>query len=377
MDLESSINKLGFQILSQISKNSYNETLNIAISPLSLWISLSMAAIGAKSTTFNELSNILNFKSFAQVSPMITKKMELYKSESGEQLKVSILNAIATKEPLLKKFKSDAQHIFGAELFTDKLCTPEIINKWVSDSTNSQIKELVSPSTSFDSVILLNAVHFLGKWQFPFKKALTQKIPFYKTPTSIQICEMMQVTGEFNYFQNEKYQSIKLPYQTNTKNSLKLSAIVVLPTQNQNVLDSINEFQMDDFENIVNSLENNPNMVELQMPKLEIKYSRTYNKDLLAMGMITPFVGHGKDKADFTDMVEQTDAPIYISEVLQKCVVKVDEDGTEASAASAVIMQRSMPQVAGVEMIVNRPFLFYIVEEGPLILFSAAVNTME
>ena len=152
----------------------------------------------------------------------------------------------------------------------------------------------------------------------------------------------MRVFEKYNYYEDKDAQIIELPYKADS-----MSAVIILPNENTDINDYISELDDDKLQKSLKRM--SPQFVNLELPKFEIEFSALLNTILQNMGMVLPFKGN----ADFTGIV---DGSLYISKVVQKSYLSVDEHGTEATSASAVVMPKSIPPT----MAIDRPFIFML-----------------
>jgi serpin B len=186
---------------------------------------------------------------------------------------------------------------------------------------------------------------------------------------------MMQNTAHYSYFENEIMQSIRLEYARDTSN-VGLSAIVILPREHQLLTQVIDQTRKPEFNSILNTLYTGESIsrIKLSLPKFTVSFAKELNSILFQMGLKNAFIGGGNEKAELNGISNG----IYIEKILQRVFIKVDEGGTEAAASSAVVFKRSLPLLEPEpELLVNRPFLFYIVDdETKHTLFLAYMENM-
>jgi len=223
----------------------------------------------------------------------------------------------------------------------------QTINQWISDQTKDKIKDLIQPGVLDPSVrlVLTNAIYFKGKWAAPFEKNSTYDGLFTLLDGSTVSAPMMNQVHSFKYAEGEGYQAVELPYRDSDA-----AMLVVLPQAGR--FDQVEAaFSADLLARISGELE--PRSVNLTMPKFTYE-SEFYLADALTqMGMPAAF-----SDADFSGMTGKRD--LLISEVVHKAFVAVDEEGTEAAAATAVVMKETAMIVGDVELKADRPFLFLI-----------------
>jgi serpin B len=281
-------------------------------------------------------------------------------SEEGEDaFQLNIANAIWGQEgfKFLPAFLDTLAKNYGAVLrtldFGQAESARQTINGWVSEQTKGKIEELV-PKGYLDSLVrlvLTNAIYFNGKWVLPFEKDSTRDGPFTRLDGSEVSVPMMSQTARFDYTAGDGYQAIELPYRDSN-----MAMLFVLPkagrfeemeaTLSSSSVDAI----VEDF---------SAQQVHLTLPKFTFESEFDLSTTLAQMGMPSAFRPPGPDGADFSGMTGQRD--LYISAVLHKAYVAVDEEGTEAAAATAVIMKltSAMPDPL-VQMTLDHPFLFLI-----------------
>ena len=253
----------------------------------------------------------------------------------------------------------------------DFIKTPEdarkAINDWIEEETEEKIKDLIpqgaiSPLTR---LVLANAIYFNGSWQFPFSEDNTRESDFTLLDGSQTSVDMMSLTGEtLNYLDGENFQAIQLPYF-----STDFVMTIILPDSGA-FEDVENALSTDMLSSIQNTAAYQP--VDVQMPKFDFETTINANAPLVALGMAEAF---NPDAADFSGITEEDE--LYITDVLHKATITVDEGGTEAAAATAIIfgIKSAMPEEA-VSMVIDRPFLFFIQHEptGSILFMGRVVE---
>jgi serpin B len=238
------------------------------------------------------------------------------------------------------------------------------INEWVSEQTEERIKDLI-PQGAIDALtrlVLTNAIYFNAAWANPFEEAATHDGPFHLLDGSEASVPLMKQTEGFGYAEGEGYQAVELPYD-----GRELAMVVLLPREGQ-----FEEFEggLDaaQAEQIIGSLAYR--QVALTMPKFEFESEFMLRDTLAALGMAEAF----SEQADFSGMTGQRD--LFISDVVHKAFVSVDENGTEAAAATAVIMKLTAAVEEPAEMTMDRPFIFLIrdLETGAILFVGRVVE---
>ena len=347
-------NGFGINILKKLLVEDKNK--NIFISPSSIELVLSMVYNGANNKTKTEMGKVLGFEKFdldtvnAKSSKLIS---ELKNTDS--KVDISIANSIWARKNV--KFEESFYNIniknYSAEVrvidFDDTAVT--MINKWVAEATKEKIRDIVSSPISPNAMMyLINAVYFKGSWTNEFDKKLTTDKQFTTADgKKIKNPFMTQNREDFQYFEDENIQLIKLPYGKEKK----LGMYVFLPKNDINIF--VNEINSHKITDLISKLKNKAGTIDL--PKFKIEYDKTLNKPLISLGIKAAF-GNG---ADFSNMTKTEE--LYISVVKHKAYIDVNEEGTEAAAATIVAMQRQ--NSFGIDnkpfyMEVNHPFFFII-----------------
>jgi len=341
-------------------------------SPWSISSALAMTYEGARGTTADEMKEVLHFSDgalmrsgFAKIQNQINKKEKSYL--------LSTANALwAQKEfPFLSEYFGLIDFYYGGKVtnldFVNETEKSRVtINSWVEEKTNNKIKDLIPQRsiTQDTALVLTNAIYFKGNWLTQFKKENTREQDFKVSGDETVSVEMMHAVGEdydFKYAETEKLRVLELPYVDE-----ELSMLVLLPS----------EGEMDYLENNLNNQnfgewKNNLRMreVDVYLPKFKFKTKYFMGETLKEMGMATAFSAG----ADFSGMTGQTD--LSISEVIHQAFVEVNEEGTEAAAATAVMIVGSVMPREIPEFKADHPFIFIIQEnETGSILFIGRVD---
>jgi len=353
---------------------------NLFYSPYSISLALAMTYAGARGETATQMANTLHFTlspdslhpAFNSLDLELASRGEGAKGKDSKGFRLNIVNAIWGQDgyKFLPAFLDVLAENYGAGLrLLDFVKAPEesrlTINNWVSDQTEGKIKDLI-PRGEIDPLtrlVLTNAIYFNAAWRLPFSKERTADGLFYLLDGSKVTVPMMQQTESLRYAEGPGYQAVELPYD-----GQQLAMVILLPGAGQLAAfeGSLNAEQV---EAIVRGLA--PRQVALTMPRFKYDSSFKLNETLRAMGMADAFT---PGLADFSGMDGRRE--LFIGAVLHKAFVAVDEAGTEAAAATAVIMQlKSMP-AQPVQVTVDRPFVFLIrdLETGTILFVGRVVN---
>lgn len=366
-------NQFALEMYSEINE----EGKNLFFSPWSISSALAMTFEGAKGQTREEMKNTLHFQendldrrsSFAGLYNTI--------NSGNKEYELNTANALwAQKDyPFLEEFINSNKKYYSAEVTNmDFVSKPEEsrkeINKWVEEKTNDKIKDLIPQGmiNSITRLVLTNAIYFKGDWKLKFDKTKTKKEEFKVNENTTVQADMMSLKEEkddFKYTENELLQIIELPYKGEN-----LSMIVLLPKKNLSEIEE--QLSVEKLNSWKQSMHEREVFVYLPKFKFETKYFIAEN--LSKMGMPTAF---SDSSADFTGMFDSTKTTenLFISQVIHQAFVQVDEEGTEAAAATAVIMEATSAMPDYIEFRADHPFIFIIQENSTgSILFMGKVT---
>ena len=339
---------------------------NLFYSPFSISSALAMTYAGAEGKTAEEMAEVFHFlmeeerlhPAFNALDQYLESLAEQEIPEDmGEAFQLNIANAIWGQKDF--HFESDFLDTlsanYGAGLrLLDYVLEPEksriTINDWISDQTKAKIQDLI-PQGAINSdtrLVLSNAIYFKATWLEPFEESLTEDGVFYGIGGEEIITPMMSLGSDasFPYYQGDGLQAVELPYLGG-----QVSMLVLMPDQGQfsSFEESLNAEKLDQ---IVSNLAYQP--MYLKFPKFEFETEISLANILAEMGMPSAF----SDAADFSGMTGTRD--LFISDVFHKAFVSVDEEGTEAAAATAVVMSLTSAPENPLRLEVDRPFLFLI-----------------
>ena len=324
------------KIFQEINKSNIGK--NLMISPLSIYHILSLTTNGAQNQTLEEMVKTLGHENKDEMN----NENKLVSSSVGKLQSIEMANAVFTK------FKPEDQFTSMIKVYKstiDILKDVEQVNKWCSEATHNKIQNILDKLTPNDLMVLINAIYFKGIWKKTFDKNKTYQNNFNNFNKTPIMKDFMNITDNFDYFENDNIQSISLNY---TKDNLK--ALIILP-RNDDINTYINNFSSENYIDIIKNLNNQK--VNLSLPMFEINFSARLEQNFINLGMVIPF----SDSADFSGMTREH--KLKIGRIIHKTFIKVDEEGTEAAAATVVVMTKRcfIPTLA---MNVDHPFLFII-----------------
>jgi len=238
------------------------------------------------------------------------------------------------------------------------------INSWVSEQTKQKINDLLAPGvlTDLTRLVLTNAIYFKGNWAVQFKKEDTHDLPFYLGGGKTVNAPLMYRKGKYKYVETDSLQVLELPYFGE-----ELSMVVLLPKAKDGLAGLENELSADKLDEWLSQAYTNEVMVYLPKFKLESKF--LLNQTLADMGMVDAF----SVKADFSGIESKKE--LMITAVVHKAFVEVNEEGTEAAAATAVVFGLKSMAVMEPEFKADHPFIFLIRDNrSGAILFIGRVN---
>ena len=235
---------------------------------------------------------------------------------------------------------------------TEREATRNEINTWVEKNTNNKIRNILSQGdlNALTRLVLVNAIYFYGDWGTPFKKELTKTKDFTLIDGTKDTVPFMNQHGVYNYYEDSKIRAIEITYKDN-----KASMVILLPNTSDGISELGKSSDYKYYQEIIEGLQSTD--VHLSLPKFKMDLQLELRSTLSQMGMPLAF---SPDGADFSGMTGSRD--LYISKVIHQAFVNVDEKGTEAAAATAVVMEMTAIRNPAEPKIfnANHPFIFLI-----------------
>ncbi|MBP1968322.1 serpin B [Virgibacillus natechei] len=361
-------NALGFSLITEVEAN---ENGNSFVSPTSLLMALSMVYNGADGVTKEEMANVLQNEGMDidEWNKANASLMSMLHRDS-DHFQLHVANSIWLNDffHFQDEFAQNNKDYFNAEIheidITDNE-SAERINDWVTDMTNDKIDNIVDSPLNPDLVaILINAIYFKGDWTYAFDENKTEERTFHLDDGTTKDVPLMTQSEDLAYMENESFQAVTLPYGDE-----EMSMNVFLPRENS----SVDEFKAMLTEENWTAWSSQFDTKEgtIMLPKFQLEYETILNETLEKLGMESAF----DEDANFPKMIEEDD-PLWISQVKQKTFIDVNEEGTEAAAATSVEMEiTSAPIDEPFHMEVNRPFFITITDdETDAILFMGSIS---
>ncbi len=352
---------------------------NLFFSPLSISIALAMTYGGALGDTKEQMADVLHFTlpdedlhaAFNALDQALESRGENAQGSDGDPFRLNVVNALwgQTGYPFKMDFLDLLALNYGAGMtLLDFAAAPEpariMINDWVADQTENRILDLIPEGaiSGLTRLVLTNAVYFNAAWLHPFEEEKTTPGEF-QTPGEIVTVDMMHQTEFVRYAEFEDGVAVELPYDGE-----ELSMVIVLPEEGSfDAFESTTSAQT--ISQVLGAM--TYQYVELSLPKFSFTSDFALGETLEEMGMSDAF---DDMMADFNAMAETHE--LYISEVIHKAFVSVNEEGTEAAAATAVIMDGRGMAEEPVEMKVDRPFIFFIrdIQTGAVVFLGRVMD---
>ncbi len=359
-------NGMGFRLLSHLAEEEGEK--NLFLSSFSIATALAMVYSGAEGETQAALAGLLGLKglSLQEVHQGYSALIALL-GELGPGIRLDVANSLWIREGihLAADFVQRIQEIYGGEVahvdFGNAEEAADIINGWVARKTEGKIKKLVPPPLlELAVVVLINAIYFKGIWAEPFDKGRTEEGLFTLPDGNRKRVLMMRRAGGYAYYEDEIFQAIDLPYGDG-----RVSMVVLLPRPDVPLAVLRKRTTAENWQEWMGKLVRT--RVDLALPRFRVEYG----SDLLPV--LQKIGGPSLAGPDFLGM---GGGPLVINKVIHKSFVEVNEEGTEAAAATAVVMSRGMARAA--QMVVDRPFLCAIRDnETGLVLFMGFVADPE
>lgn len=368
------------------------ESENPVLSPVSAYLALSMAGCGADGTTKEEFYNVLGNDLLSLSDDMMNRF-----SIAGDRMNLSVANSawIDNKFIVDNTWLGTVKSLMDAETFQTDLSTEQVmnqVNSWINDKTNGLIDTMLTePLPRQTRLALFNTVYFKGKWELPFEPQNTHSETFYlqkeqgiekpepiewkpmqKEQENEKQVEMMNLyRSDLEYLSNDFMEGVLLPYQKNgdENNGNTLAFIALKPTEKNQIREVYCKLTDEVISDVLTNRQTQT--VDLKLPKFEVTFDKKLNESLTNIGLVECF---DEDKANF-DQLGKTiyEDTLYIDLVRQKAKIIVDEEGTEAAAATEVVMMDkcAMIMTEPKKLYFNEPFIYMIMDmetEVPLFL---------
>ncbi len=364
--LVESAGNFGLELFKAIEEEDQNK--DIFISPLSVSMALGMTLNGADSSTYQAMRQTLQLADLSNedINRSYQSLLKLLLNADPKVI-MEIANSIWHRDniPVEASFLDINRTFFDATImpmnFKDP-ATVTAINNWVNSKTHGKISEVVDSIDPLTLMFLINAIYFKGTWQYEFDKDKTANASFYLMGGETVNCQMMRLESDLSYYSDDQVQIVELPYGDGA-----FSMVILLPRSSDNLHSLIMNLDKTHWEYYISQL--NTSSVGLELPKFKLEYKLIMNHVLSQMGMAVAF---DPFHADFSRINPQLQ--LYISSVLHKTFVQVDEEGTEAAAVTVVEIGYTSVGPHGIYMRVDRPFVFALRErQSGTLLFMGKI----
>lgn len=351
-------NDFGFQVLEKLAGSEDN----LFISPVSLYMALSMVYPSTVNETKSEMETLLQLEDIT-LDEMKEANAELFdklQDRKSDDIALQIANSLwlDDKFQLKEDYAGTIEKDFNGEITTidatDDASVDEM-NEWVRNKTEDKITEVVEAPLSDDFVAMLfNVIYFNGKWMNPFDEANTKKDTYYGANDEEKEVDFMQLQADLDYVETDQYEGIRLPYGEDGD----ISMYAFMPNHSHDI-GAIHEAFVDEgMDVLLESMEEQKGIVTL--PKFEIEYEQSLNDVLQELGMKRAF---DQQNAQLSNMVREDEA-LHISEVKHMTYLDINEAGTEAAAATNVGIETTSANIEEpFEITFDHPFVMLIVDE--------------
>jgi serpin B len=363
-------NQLAFDLYAQYKA----EDENVFYSPYSIITALSMTYEGARGKTAEEMASVLHLPSNASIRQPAFAKLFNEMNKKGKKYQLNTANALWAQKDFtfLPDYFNTIDKYYGGKVENvdfvhETEAVRKRINTWVEDQTNKKIQNLIPEGilNEMTRLVLTNAIYFKGTWLKQFDSKETSNMDFYTSGTVSEKVPMMHLPNDeeakFNYAETNDLQVLELPYTGS-----ELSMLILLPKENdQTVVEKY--LTKEKFADLKEQLKEE--QVDIYLPKFKFETKYFLTDTLKKMGMKEAFT----NAADFSGMDGEKD--LMISQVIHQAFVEVNEEGTEAAAATAVVVELKATMQDIKEFKADHPFIFVIQQKSTgNILFMGRVS---
>lgn len=357
-------NGFGFDLYREIS-GEYPGT-NTFVSPVSVALALAMAYGGAAGGTEQSMAEALRVDDmerteFFRISGALTRSLH-----GEDDVDLAIANSLWLRKgfTFYDDFARFNRRVFEADIFTG--LHAQRINDWVKEKTREKITKIVDTVPPEVIAYIINAIYFKGTWTKEFDTKLTREEDFHLAGGGVIRWPRMRRSGEYRYLEGDGFRAACLPYGTG-----RVSMYVFLPDEGTGLQAFQDMMNVKAWESWMTGFQRRKGHIEL--PRFTMEFETSLASSLQRIGMKEPF---SPGMADFSRMGPIEKGNIYISDVIHKTYVDVNEEGTEAAAVTSVVVSvtSARPTVKPFSLIVDRPFFFAIRDnETGAVLFIGSV----
>jgi len=344
---------------------------NFVMSPYSASSVMAMATTGARGNTLTEMREKMKFPAEQEMLAGYRSAFGLLSGNDNFTLETANKVYVQDGYQLVKTFTETMGKYFNAEPTPTNFAASEeardMINGWVEEKTREKIKDLIPQGVlnSLTRLVLVNAIYFKGNWASQFKERLTNEDPFYVSETKTVTAKLMNQELEVKTASLDDLDAdvVELPYKGD-----RLAMYIVLPKQRHGLGDVEDKMSTKNVNDMFKEVKRSKKL-NIFLPKFKLEQSLQLTEHFKQLGMTAMFGSN----ADFSGMAGAP-GDLYVSEVMQKAFIEVNEEGSEAAAATGmVVMMRSMPMPAPAFRC-DHPFMFFIRDKRTeMVLFSGRV----
>ena len=348
----------------------YNQNENIAFSPASIELALCMTREGAGGQTADEMKKALGLETLTDEQITAACRLLMWRANTGG---MEAANAIwlSSDYTFAERFVDTCTKDYMADAYP--LVIPgamDAINAWADEKTHGRINDIITEEFNDETkIVLANALYYLGDWEMPFEANNTYEREF-SAPSGKVKTDFMHSDRQVPYYQNDDFFMISLNFKSGEDQG-RYAMAFLLPVEGSSIGDMLTVLDADIFATALDGAAKQE--VWIRLPKFEFSFFTKLKETLISMGMLSAF---DEIDADFSPMTQEKNA-LFISEVLHKCYIRVDELGAEAAAVTAVAAAdgAAMIEEEPPKFYADRPFLFaiYSLEDGA-IAFMGTVN---
>jgi serpin B len=368
--LISSDNSFALDLFKEVYESEESE--NYMISPLSVAIALGMTYNGTDGETKTAFEEALRLNGLDRHEiNRIHGELIRHLMKVDPKVTMEIANSIWVNHfyTLLQAFADTNRYYYDAEINSLDFANPgsvDVINNWVSDKTHEKITEVLDQIPGGTVMYLINALYFYGTWKYEFDEKDNLPLNFRFEDGSKRQVQAMQMESDLAYNENEKFRMAELPYGND-----KYSMMIMVPNEGYGIADIKDAMSFENWMDWMQDLQSTS--MKIQLPKFKFEYKTLLNQVLSDMGLGVAFGGG----AEFPLMVEESQ-DLYISRVIHKTFVDVNEKGTEAAAVTVVEIRETSAIDTPMLFTVDKPFLFVIREKtSNAIVFMGKVGNPE
>ncbi|MBN1892313.1 MAG: hypothetical protein JW780_05980, partial [Clostridiales bacterium] len=350
------INRYGFDVLLDLYDGE-----NIAVSPASLELALLMTAMGATGATKDEMLSSLQMTGLSDEEILSSVSQLMWRTNNNG---METANSLWLQDDFgfAEKYLGICTGDFMADLYavdyiSDAEGATERINDWADEKTHGKIPKILNDELSeMTRLVLVNALYFLGDWVSPFTAEDTYDATFHGAKRDSEV-PFMHALWHIRYYEGTSFQLIILPFIGDDEQNGPFAMSFILPKEGSTPEDAAKELSSIGFESAVSQASDAK--VRISLPKFEFDYGTSVVETMKRLGMIEAFSG----QAQFDEMTGGNN-DLFVSDIVHKTYVRVDEEGAEAAAVTAVVMDLAAMPIEDPEEVIDfnadRPFLFAI-----------------